>query len=323
MINGTTATSVNITNTSNEQIINLTLSEGQGGWQVGNIPSPYNNSIEIQVTLGSGTASVTITQVTILEVLNIQGGSSGTTVSLDYSGTFDYYNEDPSIIIAPLEKVAIGYWGYVQAISGETTISIQGNGSSQSEISGTGAISNTQNANVTGNSASGTITISVPANGYIQLINWFAFVSYLGRHGVTFPDGRTAGDGSIGFVKGVVYLLEGYFMFNPEINYYATSLESGAYVNLVNKIQGNNFYAFAQGLVQYPQIYNTALTNQVPTPITPNNIYCCNILALWFGGSNQGEINYFTAVFNADDSVFHQCCEEWHNLLIIQAEVIV
>ena len=69
VINGTTATSVTISNTANEQLIAFETGENANGWKVGNIPSPSSNSIEINVTLGTGAASATISQVQILDVI--------------------------------------------------------------------------------------------------------------------------------------------------------------------------------------------------------------------------------------------------------------
>jgi len=323
LINGTTATSVNISNTSNQQVIAFQTGENTNGWSVGNIPSPNNNNIQINVTLGSGTASVTISQVQILDVIQINGGTSGTTVSLSYSGTFDYENEDPSIIIAPLSKVSLGYWQYINAISGTVTYTIQGSTSGSTEYSSTGANSFTMPAVINNNTASGTITISVPANGSIQLINWFVFVSYLARNGVVFPNGETAFDGAIGFVKGVVYLQQAYFMFNtPSVPLYNAQLETSHYPNLFKIVNNGNAPAFLQGLINYPQSYQTVI-NSFSTPLTPNNTYCCGYIIVWEGGNNQGSLNFFTAIFNADNSVFHMGGEELSNILVIEAEVII
>jgi hypothetical protein len=323
LINGTTATSVSITNTSNQQVIAFQTGEGQNGWSVGNIPSPNSNNIQINVTLGSGTASVTITQVQILDVIQINGGTSGTTVSLPYSGTFDYENEDPSIIIAPLSKIALGYWQYISGINGTVTYTITGSKQGSTEYSSTGASSFTMPANISGNTASGTITISVPANSSIQLINWFVFISYLARNGVTFPNGETAFDGAIGFVKGVVYLQQAYFMFNtPSIPFFNTSLETSHYANMFKVVNNSNAPAFLQGLINYPQSYQTVI-NTFSAPLTPNNTYCCNQIIVWEGGYNQGSLNFFTAIFNADNSVFHEGWEELSILLVIEAEVII
>jgi len=318
LINGTTATSVTITNTANEQVIAFQTGENTHGWQVGNIPSPSNNNIQITVTLGSGTASVTITQVQILDVIEINGGTSGTSVSLSYSGTFDYENEDPSIIIAPLSKIALGYWQYINAISGNITYNIQGSASGTSEYNATGTSSLTMPANISNNTASGTITISVPANGNIQLLNWFVFISYLARNGVTFPNGENVGDGSIGFVKGVVYLQQAYFLFNlPSL--FGTILASSHYPNLFKIVNNSSNPVNIPGLPGFPQYYQP-ITSPFSTPLTPSNTYCCNAMNV-LGGSN-GSFIFFTAILNADNSVFHISSEELTILLIIEAEVI-
>jgi len=321
VINGTTATSVSITNTANAQVIAFETGENANGWSVGNIPSPSNNSIQINVTLGTGTASATITQVQILDVIQINGGTGGTTVSLPYSGIFDYENEDPSVIIAPLSKVALGYWQYINAINGTITYGIQGSASGSSEYSSSGANSFTMPANISGNTASGTITISVPASASIQLINWFAFISYLGRNGVTFPNGETLTDGPIGFVKGVVYLQQAYFMYIvTSIPLYYTALETSHYANMFKIVNNSAPPTFYQGLINYPQSYQTILS-PFSAPLTPSNTYYYNEIFA-YAGNNQGSLNYFTAIFNADNSVFHMPGEEMSILLVIEAEVI-
>jgi len=323
VINGTTATSVSITNTANEQVIAFETGENANGWSVGNIPSPSNNSIQINVTLGTGTASATITQVQILDVIQINGGTGGTTVSLPYSGAFDYENEDPSVIIAPLSKIALGYWQYINAINGTITYGIQGSASGSSEYSSSGTSSLTMPANISGNTASGTITISVPANASIQLLNWFVFISYLGRSGVTFPNGETVVSGAIGFVKGVVYLQQAYFMYYAtSIPLYNTYLETSHYANMLKIVNNSAPPAFLQGLLNFPQSYQTIL-NSFSSPLTPNNTYCCNQIIVTEANNNEGSLNYFTAIFNADNSVFHMSGEEITILLIIEAEVIV
>ena len=319
-INGTTATSVTISNTANQQIIAFQTAENTNGWTVGNIPTPANNNIQINVTLGSGTASVTITQVQILDVMQIEGGTSGTTVSLSYSGTFDYENEDPSIIIAPISKVSLGYWQYINAISGTITYTIQGSISGSTEYMSTGASSFTMPAIISNNNASGTITISVPANASIQLLNWFVFISYLARNGVIFPNGEGGFDGAIGFVKGVVYLLQAYFMFNLPPALTATTLLSSHYPNMFKTVANGNNPANVPGLLTFPQSFQT-LVSPFSTPLTPNNTYCCNEIIISDG--TNGSFNFFTAIFNADNSVYHISAEESAILLVIEAEVIV
>jgi len=323
LINGTTATSVTISNTANQQVIAFQTAENTNGWTVGNIPTPANNNIQIEVALGTGTASVTITQVQIEDVIQIAGGSTGTTVSLPYSGTFDYENEDPSIIIAPLSKVSLGYWKYINAISGTITYTIQGSTSGSTEYSGTGASSFTMPANISGNTASGTITISVAANASIQLLNWFVFISYLARGGVVFPNGEEVTAGAIGFVKGVVYLQQAYFMINiPSNPSYTTQLETSHYANLFKIVNNGSPSAFLQGLINYPQSYQAPI-NTPSAPLTPNNTYCCGYLIVWTGGNNQASLNSFTAIFNADNSIFHQPWEDLSIILVIEAEVII
>ena len=321
VINGTTATSVTISNTANEQLIAFETGENANGWTVGNIPSPSSNSIEINVTLGTGAASATISQVQILDVIQINGGTGGTTVSLPYSGAFDYENEDPSIIIAPLSKVSLGYWQYINAINGTITYGIQGSTSGSSEYSGTGVSSFTMPANISNNTASGTITISVPANASIQLLNWFVFVSYLARNGVTFPNGEIVFDGAIGFVKGVVYLQQAYFMFNIPSSLSGTTLETSHYANMFKVVNYSGPPYALQGLLNFPQSYETIMS-PTSTPLTPSYTYQGNVMGQ-IQGSNVGFINFFTTIFNADNSVFHIGFEEQTILLVIEAEVII
>jgi len=321
-INGTTATSVNITNTANQQVIAFQTGENLNGWSVGNIPSPNNNNIQISVTLGTGTASVTITQVQVLDVIQINGGTSGTTVSLSYSGTFDYENEDPSVIIAPLSKIAIGYWQYINAISGTIAYTIQGSTSGSTEYTGTGASNFAIPANISNNTASGTITISVPANGSIQLLNWFVFVSYMGSGGVTFPNGEGVYDGPIGFSKGIVYLQEAYFMFDIPSAIYSTQLHTSHLANLMKNASTSTTLAYLQGLPNFPQSYQ-AVISPYSAPLTPNIIYYNGQLIITFTNGNQGALNFFNAIFNADNSVFHMAFEEMSILIVIEAEVII
>jgi len=322
VINGTTARSVSITNTTNEQVIAFETGENANGWSVGNIPSPRNNSIQINVTLGTGAASVTISQVQVLDVIQINGGASGTNVSLPYSGTFEYENEDPSIIIAPISKVALGFWGYISESNGTIGFVIQGSTSGYVDISGPLPLSFTIPANISGNTASGTITISVPANGSVQLINWFAFISYLSRNGVTFPNGESVPDGPIGFVKGVVYLQEAYHLVIIPSSISETELGTSHYANLFKIVNNGNPPAFMQGLINYPQSYQ-AVISYFPLPLTPSTVYSNNQLVAVKGSNNQGLLNFFTAIFNADNSVFPMIYQENANLVIIEAEVIV
>jgi len=318
-INGTTATSVNITNTANQQVIAFQTGENLNGWSVGNIPSPNNNNIQISVTLGTGTASVTITQVQVLDVIQINGGTSGTTVSLSYSGTFDYENEDPSVIIAPLSKIAIGYWQYINAISGTIAYTIQGSTSGSTEYTGTGASSFTMPANISNNTASGTITISVPASSNIQILNWFTFISYAGNGGVSFPDGESVYDGAVGFVKGIVYLQQAYFMLSIPSALYNVQLKTSHLGNLMKN--ANTSLAYLQGLPNFPQSYQTAIS-PYSAPLTPNIIYNGQLI-ITFTNGNQGVLNFFNAIFNADNSVFHIAFEEASILIAIEAEVII
>jgi len=324
LINGTTATSVTISNTANQQIIAFQTGEGQNGWTVGNIPSPNNNSIEITVTLGSGTASVTITQVQILDVIQIEGGSSGNTVSLPYSGTFDYENEEPSIIIAPVSNVALGYWQYINAINGAVTYIIQGTTSGSTEYSSTGVGRFVMPANITSNIASGTITISVPANSSIQLLNWFVFISYSVGNQITFPNGESISQGGIGFVKGVVYLLEGYFMYPlvGTIQLPGATIMTSHYKNLYKVVNNSNPTLFTFGLLNYPQYYQTII-NQVSIPLTPSNVYNSDLLLPYNYFNNQGFIIFYTMIFNADNSADFLSPNPFAHLLIVEAEVIV
>ena len=111
-------------------------------------------------------------------------------------------------------------------------------------------------------------------------------------------------------------------MFDPTSALYATSLETSHYANMFKVINNSNAPAFLQGLINYPQSYQTIISS-FSTPLTPRNTYCCNYIIVWEGGSNQGSLNFFTAIFNADNSVFHIGSEELSNILVIEAEVII
>jgi len=95
VMNGTTLYSTTISNTNNQLIINQIIPYSK-------FPSGYQqnggNTLEIQVTLGTGASSVMITQVQYLFGILLNGGSSGLTVQIQVSQGVTYINDDPTLI---------------------------------------------------------------------------------------------------------------------------------------------------------------------------------------------------------------------------------
>jgi hypothetical protein len=142
----------------------------------------------------------------------------------------------------------------------------------------------------------------------------------LAREGVTFPNGESVTDGAIGFVKGIVYLQQAYFMFNTPSSLYNTQLETSHYANMFKIVANGNPPTYFQGMLSYPQFYQTVI-NPVSAPLGSGS-YGNGAIDI-VQGSNQGILNFFNTVFNADNSVFHIPSEEISNILIIEAEVII
>ena len=178
VMNGTTLYSTTISNTANQLIINQII-------PYSNFPSGYNqnwfNTLEIQVTLGTGTASATITQVQYMFGILVNGGSNGLTIQIPISQEITYVNDDPNIFTSPNLANAFGLGAIVAhydpfgITTGQATY-----GANSGQVN---LVANDTNGiwmiramptTVSGNVASGTITISVGANQGV-LIGYFVF----------------------------------------------------------------------------------------------------------------------------------------------------
>jgi len=171
VLNGTTLYSTTISNTSNEMIINQVI-------PYSNFPSNCQNggncTLEIQVSLGSGAASVTLTQVQYMFGILLQGGSNGLTVEYSFSLNVVYINEDPSnVIFANNQPFGLGVAIYVYDPFGITTgvseINLE-NGTVTIDTNGDNVyVGRAFPVTVQNNNANATFTISVSANNSILI----------------------------------------------------------------------------------------------------------------------------------------------------------
>jgi hypothetical protein len=184
ILNGNTLYSTTISNTNNEMIINQVIPYSQ-------FPS-YNqnggNTLEIQVQLGSGAASVTISQVQYMFGILLDGGSNGLSIQISISQSITYINDDPSII--QYSNFGLGTWIYIFDPFGITTgvaqINIE-NGTVVINTNGNNLyMANAFPINVSGNNATANISISVSANNSL-LIGYYVIAIAVG--GVSIKKG--------------------------------------------------------------------------------------------------------------------------------------
>ncbi|MCG2868124.1 MAG: hypothetical protein L7G90_01905 [Candidatus Nanopusillus sp.] len=170
VLNGNTLYSTTISNTNNEMIINQVIPYSQ-------FPT-YNqngmNTLEIQVQLGSGAASVTISQVQYMFGILLNGGSNGLTIEYSFSQGVIYINEDPSNVqFQGNSPFGLGVTVYIYDPFGITT------GISEINLENGTVTINTNGSNtyvgrafpvaVQGGVANASFTISVSANNSILI----------------------------------------------------------------------------------------------------------------------------------------------------------
>jgi len=178
VMNGTTLYSTTISNTANQLIINQIV-------PYSNFPLGYQknwyNTLQIDVTLGTGTASATITQVQYMFAVYLNGGSNGLTIQIPISQGITYVNDDPSIFTSPNLPNAFGLGAIIAHYDpfGITT----GQATYNANSGQVNLVANNTNSiwmiramptTISNNVASGTLTISVGANQSV-LIGYFVF----------------------------------------------------------------------------------------------------------------------------------------------------
>jgi hypothetical protein len=178
VFNGTTLYSTTISNTNNQLIINqiIPYSKFPSGYQ-----KNWYNTLQIDVTLGSGTASVTITRVQFMFGILLNGGSNGLTIQIPISQQITFINDDPNIFTSPSLSNAFGLGVFIAhydpfgITTGQATYNIN-SGQSILVLNSTSSIwvIRAMPTTVSNNTASGTLTITVGANESV-LIGYFVF----------------------------------------------------------------------------------------------------------------------------------------------------
>ena len=178
VMNGTTLYSTTISNTSNQLIINqiIPYSSFPSGYQ-----RDWYNTLQIDVTLGTGTASATISQVQYMFAVYLNGGTNGLTIQIPISQGITYVNDDPSIFTSPNLPDAFGLGVIIAHYDpfGITT----GQATYNANSGQVNLVANNTNSiwmiramptTISNNMVSGTLTISVGANQSV-LIGYFVF----------------------------------------------------------------------------------------------------------------------------------------------------
>ena len=178
VMNGTTIYSTTISNTSDQLIINqiIPYSSFPSGYQ-----ENWYNTLQIDVTLGTGTASATISQVQYMFGILLNGGTAGLTIQIPISQGITYVNDDPSIFTFPNLPNAFGIGAIIAHYDpfGITT----GQATYNANSGQVNLVANNTNSiwmiramptTISNNTASGTLTISVGANQSV-LIGYFVF----------------------------------------------------------------------------------------------------------------------------------------------------
>ena len=172
VMNGTTLYSTTISNTNNQLIINQII-------PYSNFPSGYSknqyNTLQIDVTLGSGASSVTITQVQYMFGILLSGGTTELTVQINVSQQITFINDDPSLIQPyyngnPFGLGAIiGIYDPFSITTGIAQISLE-NGATILNINGDGVYAGRAfSVSISNGNASATLTIFVSANNSILI----------------------------------------------------------------------------------------------------------------------------------------------------------
>ena len=172
VFNGTTLYSTTISNTNNQLIINQVI-------PYSNFPSGYQknwfNTLQIDVTLGSGASSVTITQVQFYMGILLNGGTTGLTIQIPISQPIIFINDDPSLI-QPYSNgnpfglgAMVGIYDPFGLTNGVSSISLE-NGTTVLNTNGNGVYAeNAFPVSISNGNASATLTISVSANNSILI----------------------------------------------------------------------------------------------------------------------------------------------------------
>jgi len=170
VMNGTTLYSTTISNTNNQLIINQII-------PYSNFPSGYQpnwyNTLQIDVTLGTGTASVTITQVQYMFGILLNGGTTGLTVQIPISESIILINDDPSLIQPngnPFGLGAmVGIYDPFSITTGIAQINLQ-TGTTVLNTNGNGIYAGRAfPVNISNGNASATLTISISANNSVLI----------------------------------------------------------------------------------------------------------------------------------------------------------
>jgi len=171
VMNGTTLYSATISNTANQLVINQII-------PYSNFPSGYQqnagNTLEIQVTLGTGTASVTISQVQFYMGILLNGGTTGLTVQIPISQPITFINDDPSLIQPYYGNpfglgVMVGIYDPLGLTTGIAQINLE-NGTTVLNTNGNNVYAGRAfSVSISNGNASATLTISVPANNSILI----------------------------------------------------------------------------------------------------------------------------------------------------------
>jgi len=177
VMNGTTLYSTTISNTNNQLIINQII-------PYSNFPSGYHpdyfNTLQIDVTIGTGTASVTISQVQYMFAVYLNGGTTGLTIQIPISQGITYINDDPSIFTPNLANAfglgaIIAHYDPFGLTTGQATYNAN-SGQVNLVANNTNSIwmIRAMPTTISNGVASGTLTISVGANQSV-LIGYFVF----------------------------------------------------------------------------------------------------------------------------------------------------
>ena len=169
VMNGTTLYSTTISNTSNQLIINRII-------PYSSFPSGYQqnagNSLQIDITLGTGTASVTITQVQYMFAVLLNGGTNGLTLQIPISKSIIFINDDPSIIqpyygIPFGLGVMVGIYDPFGITTGIASVNLE-NGTTVLNTNGDGIYAGRAfPVSISNGNANATLTISVSANNSV------------------------------------------------------------------------------------------------------------------------------------------------------------
>jgi len=172
VMNGTTLYSTTISNTNNQLIINqiIPYSSFPSGYQ-----KNWYNTLQIQVTLGTGTQSVTITQVQYMFGVYLDGGSNGLTIQIPISQPITFINDDPSLIQPYYNGnpfglgVMVGIYDPFGLTTGVSSINLE-NGTVVLNTNGNGVYAGRAfSVSISNGNASATLTISVSANNSILI----------------------------------------------------------------------------------------------------------------------------------------------------------